>query len=80
MEINIDYCENLIEKLWTINDNALKGEIPDRPYTALPSRDRKTLQKSKTVKGKIEKSDWHCLFCDFRDKCWELNTFKVDDE
>jgi hypothetical protein len=79
MEINIEYCENLIEKLWTINDNALKDTIPDRPYTAFPSRDRKSLQKSKTIDGKVQKSDWHCLFCDFRDKCWKLNDFKEEE-
>ena len=80
MEINIDYCENLIEKLWTINDNALEGKIPDRPYTAFPSRDRKTLQKSKKVGENIEKSAWQCLFCDFRDKCWKLNEFMEEDD
>ena len=75
-----DYINNMIDRLWAIQIDAQNGKIPDRPFSAYPNKNRTGLMKSKTVDGEISRTAWQCTYCDWRDKCWELNEFKVDNE
>lgn len=51
----------------------------------LPNRDFKvwlredgTIQETKTIKGKFHKSDFRCLYCPFKEKCWGQPDAKND--
>ena len=74
-----EYISDMIDRLWDIQINAQKGKIPDRPFSAYPNKNRTGLMKSKTVDGEISRTSWQCTYCDWRDKCWELNDFKVEE-
>ena len=78
IKYDADYTNELIEKLWNILEESKKGNTLDRPYVAYPNKKRTGLQKTATIDGKVHKSDWHCLYCNFRDKCWGLNEFKEE--
>ena len=72
-----EYTLNLIEKMWNILEKSKAGETMDRPYVAYPNKKLTGLQKTATIDGRVNKSDWHCLYCNYRDKCWGLNEFNV---
>ena len=71
-----EYTNDLIGKLWHILEEAKAGNTLDRPYVAYPNKKKTALQKAATIDGQVHKSDWQCLYCNFRDKCWGLNEFK----
>ena len=48
------------------------NNIPPRDYKVWLGKDGR-VQKTKTKDGKIiGKSDFRCMYCDFKDKCWSL--------
>ena len=79
MKIHLDFVEDLIKHLWSVKEDADNGIIPDRPFQGFPNRDYTDLMKSKTVNKVTTKTDWHCIYCDYKDKCWKLNEFKEEE-
>ena len=73
------FVDGLITRLWKIQDDAKNGIVPERPFMAYPNKKFTDLMKTKTIEGETSKTAWQCSFCDWRDKCWELNDFKVEE-
>jgi len=64
-ELNLDdYIENLVDVELALD----AGKIPDRDYqVAIKNGEiRDKYQKDNVV----YKSDWQCMYCDFKDTCW----------
>ena len=80
LHADIEFVEGLIERLWKVKEGSDEGEIRDRPYVAFPNRDFTDLMKTKTVNKVTTKTDWQCLYCDYKDKCWELNDFREEED
>ena len=80
MKIHMEFVDDLINHLWSVKEEAVKGAIPDRPYEAFPNKDYTDLMKSETVNKVTTKTDWHCIYCDYKDKCWKLNEFKEEED
>ena len=79
MKIHLEFVEDLINHLWSIKEEAFDGKIPERPYQGFPNKDFTDLMKTKTVNKVTTKTDWHCLYCDYKDKCWNLNDYKEEE-
>ena len=79
MKIHLEFVEDLINHLWSIKEEAFNGNIPERPYLGFPNKDFTDLMQSKTINKVTTKTDWHCLYCDYKDKCWKLNDYKEEE-
>jgi len=73
LKLNETFVHDLIERMWKVMDEIALGNLPERPYEAYPNKGKTALQKTKKIGDTIVKSDWHCLYCNFADKCWGLN-------
>jgi len=60
---------NAIERFRMIEGLVASGELPERPYTvAIKGGEiREQFQKA----GRIYRSDWHCMYCQYLQRCWE---------
>ena len=79
IKLDEEYANGLVNNLWEIGIDAQNGIIADQPFTAYPNRTSTDLMKTKTVNGKSNRTDWQCMYCDYRDKCWKLNDFKEEE-
>jgi hypothetical protein len=60
--------DNAVAKLKYIEDCVEAGTLPDRPYLVAIKNNE---IKDKFTKDKKEyKSDWHCMYCSYLEKCW----------
>lgn len=59
-----------ISSRWSELETAVKDQkIPSREFKVWLKSDG-TIQDTKTIKGELNKSDWQCLWCPFKTKCW----------
>jgi hypothetical protein len=73
------YIADVFTRLTETFERVVAGDQPPRPYTAYPARDNTRLLKGTKVDGRYHKSDWHCLYCAFASKCWQLKGYEKEE-
>lgn len=61
--------ENVIDKFKRIETALESTEVPAKEYRAIIKNNE--IKDKVQCKGVITKSDWQCLYCNYRNECWK---------
>lgn len=74
-----EYIQDVFNRLTDVFWAVYNGRPPERPYTAYPARDNTRLIKGSKIDDIYCKSDWHCMYCAYSSKCWQLKGFEQEE-
>ena len=80
IERDDEFLAALFDNLAGVYEGLCEGKMPDRPYVAHVSVKKDRLLKGREINGHYTKTDWHCSYCNFASRCWEIGDYQPKEE